>query len=327
MQDFDINNLRQAKCEYSVRLIDILTPRIKEGFYSIFDKAWELCLTNNEIDKYLLTYQNLLIQIPKWNNVLVQKERERIINKSGCNYLADLITAIHVIQLKVLTCVKVGNKQKKIDISIPNLDTFIHKVYINTARLVYTNVYLFEKKIPKLQIQKNNRELENIIQECILYTIRESIPTEQIVRAYLDESEEIEEEIIIEDVTEPIKEPEQEPELIRISEKNSVATDSFIPTITDIDDKNVITKISFNDFDSVLDENKTLIEAPKNVERLEEISTSRALQRKLEEEEEEEEESQSKIKITDENVDELDILDIDSSKNLNEDINLDFDSF
>ena len=62
---------------------------------------------------------------------------------------------------------RVGNKQKKIDISIPKLDHFIHKVYIHVARKVYMNVYLFEKNISPLLIQKNNRELEMIVQECI----------------------------------------------------------------------------------------------------------------------------------------------------------------
>jgi hypothetical protein len=90
--------------------------------------------------------------------------------------------------LKVLTCIRVGNKQKKIDISIPKLDHFIHKVYIHVARKVYTNVYLFEKTVTPLQIQKNNRELEIIVQECILTAIRESIPTEDIIRAYMDEA-------------------------------------------------------------------------------------------------------------------------------------------
>ena len=126
-----------------------------------------------------------------------------IIERSGCNYLEDLITCVHIIQLKVLTCIRVGNKQKKIDISIPKLDDFVHKVYINCARKIYTNVYLFEKNVTPLQSQKNNRELEMIVQECILISIRDSIPTEDIIRAYMDENVEEEEQIIIEDIPKP----------------------------------------------------------------------------------------------------------------------------
>ena len=147
-----------------------------------------------------MTFQNLLSRVPKWNNTIIEEERKRIIERSGCNYLEDLISCVHIIQLKVLTCIRVGNKQKKIDISIPNLDAFIHKVYINVARKVYMNVYLFEKNIPHLQIQKHNRELEVIIQECIMMAIRESIPTEAIIRAYMDEGVEQDEQVIIENI-------------------------------------------------------------------------------------------------------------------------------
>ena len=62
------------------------------------------------------------------------------------------------------------------------------------------NVYLFEKNISALMVQKHNRELEMIVQECILAAVRESIPTEAIIRAYLDESVEQEEEVVIEPV-------------------------------------------------------------------------------------------------------------------------------
>ena len=55
-------------------------------------------------------------------------------------------------------------------------------------------------------MQKNNRELEHIILECILLTIRESIPTEEIIRAYMDETTE-QEEIVIEGI--PDKETNQ----------------------------------------------------------------------------------------------------------------------
>ena len=58
----------------------------------------------------------------------------------------------------------------------------------------------------------------------------------------------------------------------------------------DLDDEKVVTKLSFNDMDSVLDtdNNVSSIEAPKTIERLEEISTSRALERRMEQEEEDE---------------------------------------
>ena len=158
---------------------------------------------NDEKGKYLMTFQNFISQIPKWSKAIVQKERERIVEKSGCNYLEDLIACVHIVQLKALSCIRVGQKQKKIDIDIPSLDTFIHNVYINCARKVYTNVYLFEIKKPALEIQRNNRDLEVIVKECLMDTIRESVPVDKILRAYMDETEEQDVETHEEVIEEP----------------------------------------------------------------------------------------------------------------------------
>ena len=335
MDDFVISNLHEARNEWCSRLVSIFTPLVIEGIKSIFNESWKLCETTDEINKYLMTFQNLLSRIPKWNSVIVEEERKRIVERSGCHYLEDLITCVHIIQLKVLTCIRVGNKQKKIDISIPKLDHFIHKVYIHVARKVYMNVYLFEKTITPLQMQKNNRELEVIVQECILTAIRESIPTEDIIRAYMDEAVEQEEEVVIENLTEPVpsnnegegeisdkkENPDGEPE----EKKDEPAIPAVIPSIQNIDDEPVLTKLTFNDYDSVMniDNGQTeMVNAPKTIERLEEISMERAIQRRLEEEEED---LDDKIKIHTDNIslESLDIMDIDKGSRDRESVSLD----
>ena len=160
MDDFVLSNLHESKNEWCSRLLSIVTPLVIEGIKSIFDESIKVCKENNELSKYLMTFQLFLSRVPKWNSLIIEDERKRIIERSGCNYLEDLISCVHIIQLKVLTCIRVGNKQKQIDISIPKLDNFIHKVYIHVARKVYVNVYLFEKQITPLQTQKNGRELD-----------------------------------------------------------------------------------------------------------------------------------------------------------------------
>ncbi len=326
MDDFVISNLHESRNEWCSRLVSIFTPLVIEGIRSIFNESWKMCLDNDEASKYLMTFQNLLSRVPKWNNIIVEEERKRIIDRSGCGYLEDLITCVHIIQLKVLTCIRVGNKQKKIDISIPKLDVFIHKVYIHVARKVYMNVYLFEKNISPLQVQKNQRELESLIQECILMTIRESIPTEAIIRAYMDESVEQEEEVIIENMedTEPAQEAEKdEPEQ---KEKNVEETvPEVVPTIQNLDDNEVVTKLSFNDTDSVLNNvNKVeKVDAPKSIERLEDISTSRAIARRLEEEDSDTDDERLQIHTDLVDLSGFDILDEPSDKNMSDEISLD----
>lgn len=68
------------------------------------------------------------------------------------------------------------------------------------------------------------------------------------------------------------------------------------------------TKVKFNDVDLALDSNNNQvnIDAPKNLERLEEISEKRAIQRRLESEEEDD---NIKLNISDQSAD-LNNLDI-----------------
>lgn len=190
MDDYSVNSLVESKNEWCARLVNILTPLIISGFNSIWKDAYQVALKNGEKNKYLMTFQNYLSQVPKWSTAIVQAECNRIIDKSGCNYLQDLLSCVHIIQLKALSCVRVGQKQRKVDIDIPPLEIFIHNAYINCARKIYSNVYLFETDVPSLQIQKNNRELELIVRECIINTVRDNVPTETILRAYMDETEE-----------------------------------------------------------------------------------------------------------------------------------------
>jgi len=309
MDDFNISSLHESKNEWCARLITILTPFVIEGYKSIFDESYKLCKSNNEMNKYLMTLQNFISRVPKWNPSIIEQEKKRICEKSGCNYLEDLVTCVHIIQLKILTSIRVGNKQKKIDINIPKLDEFIHKIYINVARKLYKNVYLFEINISPLQIQKHNREMEIIVQECILNTIRDSIPVETILKAYMDET--LEEEVI-EEIKEQIIDEE-------IPENKIV---DQLPTINEpIKDKiqyeepiNNSNKLSFNDTDYTRDSNNNdiNINAPKTIERLEEISEYRNNQRKLESDNEDDEEN-VKLTISDQfiNLDSFDVQNMD----------------
>ena len=297
MDDFNVSALHESKNEWGARLVTLLTPLVIDGYKSILDESIKLCKDNNEMDKYLMTFQNLISRIPKWNQHIVENERKRICEKSGCNYLEDLVTCVHIIQLKVLTAMRVGQKQKKIDISVPKLDDFVHKVYINVARKVYKNVYLFQVGVEPLQIQKNHRELEIIVQECILNTLRESIPVEAILKAYMDESVE-------EDVIEEVKEEVTHEHIIQQENK----TDQPLSGGTQK------TGVSFNDIDYVIknENGVSQINAPKNIERLEEISIMRNEQRK----QENDDEDNVKLTISDQSfsLDGLDVHNIEEPK-------------
>ena len=297
MDDYDFSALHESKNEWGSRLVTLLTPLIIDGYKSILDESIKLCRENGENDKYLMTFQNLISRIPKWNSQIIETERKRICEKSGCSYLEELVTCVHIIQLKILTAMRVGQKQKKIDINIPKLDDFVHKTYINVARKVYKNVYLFEVNLQPLQIQKNHRELEIIIQECILNTIRDSIPIEAILKAYMDETveEDVREEVNEQIIEEPIREP--------------IVASQHVEKQYNQQEEQQTTSLTFNEIDYVKNDEgiETNVVAPKSISHLEAVSEIRAQKRKMENEENEND--NFKINISDQSF-HLDSLDI-----------------
>lgn len=259
MDDFIVANLRESKNEWCCYLVDVLTPLVTQGIRSMFDQSWNMCVEKGETNKYLMTFQNLLSLVGKWNSVTVEEERKRIVEQSGCHYLEELIVCVHIIHLKVMTHIRVGNRQKKIDISLPKLDDFLHKVYIHCSRKIYKNVYLFERGLDPLTNQKYARELELIIQQCILTTVRDSIPKEQIIRSFMDENMEQEEEIFIEPVasTRPVVAPVDTPTEVEEAKPIPFPEElplPAVPSIQDADTKPVVSQIKFNDIDSFFTE-------------------------------------------------------------------------
>ena len=338
MDDFSTSSLSESKNEWCARLLNVLTPTIIQGLKSIFDEALKLCKDNDELDKYLMTFQNFLTRVPKWNQTIIDTEKTRIIETSGCTYLEDLVTCVHIVQLKTLTCVRVGSKQKKIDIDVPSVGDFIHKIYIHVARKLYTNIYLFDRNIEPLQVQKNNREIEMIIQECILNAIRDSIPLEHILRAYMDETEE--QDVQVSEVEEPLpdeplpvvekkdekpadEKPDEKPADENKDSESSIsikeAIEDFKQTTSftkeDTIDENENVKLSFSDNDAFIDTkgNTGIINSPKDEKNLEELEKAREIERASMADDEDDEE---RLIIGDSvKLDILDINDLDKAAN------------
>ena len=333
MDDYNITALNNSQHEWAIKLLNVLTPYVNEGVYSIYNEAIKICNDNKENDKYLMTFQNLLSRIPKWNNSIIETETKRIVDKSKCVYLEDLISCVHISHLKILTSVRVSKTQKKINIDVPDLKNFIHKVYTHCGRKLYTVIYLFERNLEPLIQQKNKKEIEEHINNSILNAIRESIPVEEILKEYMDESTDliatVNKEVLVEEekpVSEskepvivsnkPIIEPKSSHAIVSVS-KTPSSDDYKMPVVEKqpvIEVKQPIKsesedylKLNFSEIDKAItvDNIEEDITAPKDIETLEKISEVNNLKRKEEEEDEEED----KIVISNEKID-LSPLDI-----------------
>ena len=198
MSDSNINVLVSARDEYIYQLLNCMTPIVYQGFKSIYTTVYD---TIDDKRYVLKEFQSQLKGIPQWNENIIDEEAERI--KSKCSFIHDLISAIFITNVKILSCIRSEEENSKLKIKVPTLSKFIHNVYISCARKFYYNPILFYDKLKSNKVKENHEETIRTIDNCIQDTIRKLIPVENILQEYLasvfNEEEEIQEEEIQEE--------------------------------------------------------------------------------------------------------------------------------
>lgn len=206
MEEISINILVEAKQEYTKQLTNILVPYFYEGIESIYCDACEL-VKEVEDKSALKLFQSLLKKVPKWNQDMIEAETQRILDRTQCTWLPDLIAAVFVSNTKILTAVKAVSSKKKVNLKVPDLEHFVHKCYIECAREFYKNPFLLDKEgISSIERQRNLREALQMVNQCIIDAVRKMLPFQEILQQYLGESFGDNEEIAEKDYSQiPVK--------------------------------------------------------------------------------------------------------------------------
>ena len=301
--------LGSTKDEYAIRLVKVLSPQIQRGVTDIFNEAVALCAESGEPHKYLMTFQNFLSRVPSWSQETVTKEADRIVEDSKCEYIQELLACVHVAHLKILTAIRPSETSREVEIPLPKMNAFIHKTYINVARKLWENTFLFETGILPLEQQKNAREVNVVIHDSIMDAVRESLPVDKILKNYLQGVEEQIETSVpvaaetpnsesatlkeggVESSSAAPKDPPADSTIdkVEVVIEPAAAEPQAIVTATELGEANAVqvvkspdvtsptppaspSKVGFNNSDAVLDmgTNKVnVVEAPKDVTSLE----------------------------------------------------------
>ena len=185
MEDINSPVFAQAKIEYTKQLIDVLKIPIYEGLQNIYSDSKQNYADG--YDELPNIFRKNIENIPKWNVDMIENEVDRIVRVSNCDWLEDLITAVFISHTKILA--SLGNNSKRVNLTIPKSSNFIHKCYINSAREIWKNPYLFDESVSSSEYQKNIKYIENLIEESIHQTIRKALPVKEILRDHFEHSD------------------------------------------------------------------------------------------------------------------------------------------
>lgn len=179
----NLNVLVEAKREYLGQLSHLMCPVMIETFDKIFEEAY----TMSKGRKVLIMFQKLLKEVPNWNEGMSRQHTDNIANR--CAWFNDLLAAVFVSCVKILSSVRLGKDNKKISLKLPTNETFIQTCYNNVAKELYKDPYIFTES------QNEHARDEQLFQRfsaVIEASVRELIPVQQILQTYMsNESEDI----------------------------------------------------------------------------------------------------------------------------------------
>lgn len=174
----------EAKAEYTRQLCSFLVPALETYF---LDLLAEVKASEKDPKRFLWVFQDSLKQFPDWNIDKVQRETEKIQTAAHCDYLEEILTAVFIAHTKVLSAIRLTSKQKKLQITIPKIDHFLHRTMSECARLLWANAYLFSDIGSSIERQKNLRQVSQLLHEGVLQSIRGMLPVKSILKEYLSD--------------------------------------------------------------------------------------------------------------------------------------------
>jgi len=191
MEDSSAAIYSEAKSEYTKQLVFNFQPVLLRFFLDRFEEVKTSSSVVSNSRSSLSEFQDSLSQIPEWNLDKVHTETTRLLQTIQCDYTEDLITAVFIAHTKILSAIRLHSKpRRKINITVPKPDHFMHRTMSECSRLLWSNVYLFSENASSLDKQKNMNEVNRFLEEGILQAIRNLLPVKSILRDSLQEDEE-----------------------------------------------------------------------------------------------------------------------------------------
>ena len=226
----NLNILVEAKREYLGQLCELMCPVMIENFEKMYEEAY----TMSKGRKVLMMFQKLLKEVPNWNEGMSKQHTDNIANR--CAWFNDLLAAVFVSCVKILSSVRLGKENKKISLKLPTNETFIQTCYNNVAKELYKDPYIFSENLNEYARDEKLYERFAIAIEA---SVRELIPVQQILQTYMSqenkdidlggEMEDTEDPDFADEMAEPEPEPMQEPEMGHEGEGEGEGEESFPP--------------------------------------------------------------------------------------------------
>tara|TARA_R110002074_G_scaffold8841_2_gene35774 strand:- start:3923 stop:4768 length:846 start_codon:yes stop_codon:yes gene_type:complete len=191
----DNNVLAVAQREYMDQMNDVLLPFLITNFDEIYDRA----KVDSKGKNTLILFQQYLKDIKSWNQGILRERTEEVSN--SCAYFSDLLAAIIVGYVKILSSVRLKMDKQKLAIKLPKSDDFIFRIYEEVAKILYKSPYWVGEELSEDDKIDNMRP---IVARCMEQVVKSLIPVQTILEAYIGQRGKLD----VESQVDPNEDPE-----------------------------------------------------------------------------------------------------------------------
>jgi hypothetical protein len=130
-------------------------------------------------------YQKLLKEVPNWSDAMSKQHTDNIANR--CAWFNDLLAAVFVSCVKILSAVRLSKDNKKISLKLPTNEVFIQMCHNKVAESLYNDPYVYHET--QNEYARNDKLFERF-SICVENAVKELIPVQQILQTYMSQSQE-----------------------------------------------------------------------------------------------------------------------------------------
>jgi hypothetical protein len=168
--------LNESERRFTKKLCDAMIPVMIEAFWEIWLEAKKESQGKNTTR----VFQELLRGVKTWNSSISLKNTEAIVKNQPL--FPNLLAAVFVIHVKILSAIRTDKKSKKISIKLPANDVFVQRCYEACAKDLYENPYIISENNSEYE---RNEDLHKRFHKHICLVIEDLVPTAEILNTYL----------------------------------------------------------------------------------------------------------------------------------------------
>lgn len=171
--------LNESERRFTKKLCDSMIPVMIEAFWEIWLEAKKENVVKNT-NNNTKVFQELLRAVKTWNSSISLKNSEAITKNQPL--FPNLLAAVFVIHVKILSAIRTDRKSKKICIKLPAIDVFTQRCYEACAKDLYESPFIIVENNTDVERKENLTKRFHI---RICEVVEDLIPTAEILQTYL----------------------------------------------------------------------------------------------------------------------------------------------